>query len=607
MICKNEQANIADLMEDVCPVLDEVIVVDTGSTDETLNILKSKQEKYPNLIIDHYKWHDDFSAARNYSFTKASKEWVFWVDGDDRVDSGKLRHFKDNVLDDPQVDCWLMDYIYSKLPDGSPQTTLGRERFLRRAKKPVWAGAIHETIYIGNYRQKHYFDLKIDHNRMGKIIEGNRNLKILEKEHKHKPKDARTAYYYGKELFDSVQSEKARTVLEHYLTLSGRYYDDECNARFRLARIYLAEKNHGQAINIMEPVYHLDNTRARAGYYFIRGQVEQDLRNFKRAIWWYEGCILEVPPPPRVLTMEYFTWHPRKKIAECYLAIGDYRNALKWAQAVEEILPGDPGNNAWMKSISSLQLLPKTNHHIVSLEFGCRIRIDSYVVGEDILQGIFGDGTPVSDRLKFDCQKTPLRDESITMVVVDNKKVPLKETNDLARIIKPGGVLWTTEAWERDPKMIGVDFNYLGESNYYNPALKTNTTVHTYIRIDSAKPTLGLITGDEKSAQYRYRIKNLMYSAMKSAYPVIPFWNKGLVEERKVDVLVGLDLSGIKKDPATTYVLEICEKLPNYHTENADVLNASSPLLAEYLQEKYPNKKIINVDDHFEMDNGGWL
>ena len=80
MIVKNEEAVLARCLESIKDAVDEIIIVDTGSTDHTKEIA----EKYTDLVYD-FPWINDFSAARNFSFSKASKDYIMWLDADDVV------------------------------------------------------------------------------------------------------------------------------------------------------------------------------------------------------------------------------------------------------------------------------------------------------------------------------------------------------------------------------------------------------------------------------------------------------------------------------------------------------------------------------------------
>lgn len=89
MIVKNEQKNLSELLPIIEEYVDEIIIVDTGSTDKT----KETAKKYTDKIFD-YKWTQDFSEARNFSLSKATKEWILILDADERIAEQDLKKLK---------------------------------------------------------------------------------------------------------------------------------------------------------------------------------------------------------------------------------------------------------------------------------------------------------------------------------------------------------------------------------------------------------------------------------------------------------------------------------------------------------------------------------
>ncbi len=85
MIVKNEAAIMAQCLDSISPVADEIVVVDTGSTDETAEIAR---EYHAKVILSD--WRDDFSYSRNLSLQACSSTWILWIDADDRVPTNSL-------------------------------------------------------------------------------------------------------------------------------------------------------------------------------------------------------------------------------------------------------------------------------------------------------------------------------------------------------------------------------------------------------------------------------------------------------------------------------------------------------------------------------------
>ena len=88
MIVKDEQDVLARCLASAAELADEIVIADTGSRDNTKEIAKSFTDK----VFD-FAWEDDFSAARNFSFSKATGDYVMWLDADDVIEESDLKGF----------------------------------------------------------------------------------------------------------------------------------------------------------------------------------------------------------------------------------------------------------------------------------------------------------------------------------------------------------------------------------------------------------------------------------------------------------------------------------------------------------------------------------
>ncbi len=142
MIVRNEEMHIACCLDSVAELVDEIIIVDTGSTDRTMGIVCGYTAK-----IYSYPWKDDFSEARNYSFSRASMDYCMWMDADDvleETEKDKFLQLKESLS--PDTDIVMMKYNTSFDEAGRPSFSYFRERWIRNSAEYRRIGAVHEVI-----------------------------------------------------------------------------------------------------------------------------------------------------------------------------------------------------------------------------------------------------------------------------------------------------------------------------------------------------------------------------------------------------------------------------------------------------------------------------
>lgn len=175
MIVKNEENILKRCLRDAAYFADEIIIVDTGSTDKTKEIAYQFTDK-----VYDFSWCDDFAAARNVSFGKASCDYLMWLDADDRIDEANRQKL-----------CLLKQRLREKLVfAGYERPENGGiflyPRIVRRDTGFIWKGIVHEHLVLPDGRSKlnesdtFTADFMIRHDKSGEP-DYQRNIRIMEK------------------------------------------------------------------------------------------------------------------------------------------------------------------------------------------------------------------------------------------------------------------------------------------------------------------------------------------------------------------------------------------------------------------------------------------
>ncbi len=140
MIVKNEERFLEDCLKSVHDVADQIVVVDTGSTDRTVEIARSFHAE-----IHSFAWQNDFSAARNESIKYATGDWVLWIDADERLMPESISELKKLLKPEPKPLAYVVQ-IHNLQKDGRNYKLSGAHRLFTNHRGIHFTGRIHEQV-----------------------------------------------------------------------------------------------------------------------------------------------------------------------------------------------------------------------------------------------------------------------------------------------------------------------------------------------------------------------------------------------------------------------------------------------------------------------------
>ncbi|MCH7496343.1 MAG: glycosyltransferase [Candidatus Marinimicrobia bacterium] len=141
LIVRDEARMLPGCLESVAGVADQLVVVDTGSTDDTTSIARSFGAE-----VHHFAWIDDFSAARNESIRHATETWILWIDADERLLEHSVEPLR-SLLVVPARPTIYQVQIRNLQADRHSYTLSMSHRLFSRHPKIQFSGRIHEQVH----------------------------------------------------------------------------------------------------------------------------------------------------------------------------------------------------------------------------------------------------------------------------------------------------------------------------------------------------------------------------------------------------------------------------------------------------------------------------
>ncbi len=331
LIVKNEEKLLEGCLESIKDIVDEIIVVDTGSNDGTIEIAK----KYGARIFD-YPWDGSFANARNYSIRQAACDWILLPDADERFiaeDKDKLFQF----LRNEELDgAFFTIYNYVGEGGGTNYTLHNAFRLLRNNGLYEFWGEIHEQITRpdGNFQSNKFTVLNVRIKHLGYLDQvvaekdkRKRNIPLLQKQLEDDPHNPFTLFNLGNEYMALKEYEKAYELYKESMDHYNKSEAFSPHLLFRSAMCLYTMKKFPEAIELAEKA--LKIYPRCTDFEYFKGLVYWDWKRYTKAIDSFNKAI-EMGEPPKEIRFsdDCATVKPLYSLGKLYMYLNDYQRAL---------------------------------------------------------------------------------------------------------------------------------------------------------------------------------------------------------------------------------------------------------------------------------------
>jgi glycosyltransferase involved in cell wall biosynthesis len=339
LIVRDEEKLLGGCLESLRGVVDEIVVVDTGSADRTKQIARAHGVK----VFD-FAWRDDFSAARNFALDRAHGEWILYIDADERIRSYDRGALERELNDETLVACTVRFYQRTGC------TAYAEYRLFRRDDRIRFEGVMHETmlpsvmrVAEGDERRIGSSLLTIDHlgydgDQTHKL---DRNLCLLLKELEYDPERLYLWWHLGTVYRDLGRLAEAEASWRKGIGISesnSKREAEDCLCYVELAKLLISRQQDAlplihRALRLQPWNWFLQWLKAKVlmanGRYVEAMQIFKKLGSIDA-----DTLIAPVAYDKRILGASAIA-----EIGHCAFSMGRYRESAEWYRQAELLAP----------------------------------------------------------------------------------------------------------------------------------------------------------------------------------------------------------------------------------------------------------------------------
>ena len=327
MIVKNEERILERCLSSIYDLMDEIIIVDTGSTDKTKEIA----QRYTDKVFD-FEWVNDFAVARNFAFSKASCDYIYSADADEVVNEenrDKFRALKEMLM--PEIEIVQM-YYGNQLSHG---TVYNYDRELRpklfkRLREFGWVDPVHETVRILPL----VFDSDIEITHLPETSHAGRDIKIFEQVTARGEKlSGRLLTMYAKELLISGSAKELQKAEDYFTQLVDGMYTEPDQMKEALCVVVRAARMGEDYIKMYRYAMKGVTDEGISEICFELGEYYFEQKDYEEASVWFYNAAYETPS---ILNIHSGGDAALNRLADCYEALGVREQAELYRQVARD-------------------------------------------------------------------------------------------------------------------------------------------------------------------------------------------------------------------------------------------------------------------------------